>query len=122
MSVHLLDKSLDVDLLTVKVELFAILCAWLAIDPSKRAIRDNILNFTRRELGSFEVRGRMVDVMVVPLARAFGGRNVRNRRAGFAQVENGLNLAETSVINFVIISAAEAQRASEWVEWTEREY
>jgi hypothetical protein len=54
----------------------------------------------------------MVDVMLVPLARAFGGRNVRNKRAGFAQVENGLNLAETSVMNFVIISAAEAQRAN----------
>jgi hypothetical protein len=112
MSVHLLDKSLDVDLLAVKVELFAILCTWLAIDPSNESIRDNVLNLTRRELGSWEFRGRMVDVMLVPLARAFGGRNVRNKRAGFAQVENGLNLAETSVMNFVIISAAEAQRAN----------
>jgi hypothetical protein len=120
MPVHLLDKSLNVDLLAIKVELFAILCAWLAIDPSNAAIRDNVLNFTRRELGSVEVRGRIVDVMVVPLARAFGGRNVRNKRAGFAQVENGLNLAETSVINFVIISATVAQRASNSVELTER--
>lgn len=49
--------------------------------------------------------------MFVPLARAFGGRNVRNSRAGFAQVENGLNLAETSVMNFVIISTVVARRA-----------
>jgi hypothetical protein len=111
-SVHLLDKSLDVDLLAVKGELFAILCAWLAIGPSNIVIKGNILNFTRRELDSFEVRGRIVDVMFVPLARAFGGRNVRNSRAGFAQVENGLNLAETSVMNFVIISTVVARRAA----------
>lgn len=55
----------------------------------------------------------MVDVIVVPFARAFGGRNVRNRRAGFAQAENGLNLAETSVINFVIILAASKGEARE---------
>jgi hypothetical protein len=37
-SVHLLDKSLDVDLLAVKGELFAILYAWLAIGPSNIVI------------------------------------------------------------------------------------
>jgi hypothetical protein len=31
-TVYLLDQSLDVDLLTVEVELLAILCAGLAID------------------------------------------------------------------------------------------
>jgi hypothetical protein len=41
--------------------------------------------------------------MDVPFARALGGRKVRKRRAGFAQGEKGLNLAETSVINLVII-------------------
>lgn len=41
----------------------------------------------------------------VPFARTFGGRKVRNRRAGLAHVEKGLNLAVTSVINLVIILA-----------------
>jgi hypothetical protein len=39
----------------------------------------------------------------VPLARTFGGRKVKNRRAGLAHVEKGLNLAVTSVMNLVII-------------------
>ena len=39
----------------------------------------------------------------MPWARALGGRNVRNRRAGFAHAENGLNLADTSVMNLVIM-------------------
>lgn len=69
------------------------------------------LNLTRRELGSFESRGRIVVVMAVPFARAVGGINVRNRRAGFAQAENGLNLAVTSVMNLVIISTTWGRRA-----------
>lgn len=76
---------------------------------------DHALNLTRRELGSFESRGRIVVVMVVPFARAVGGINVRNRRAGFAQAENGLNLAVTSVMNLVIILTTwGAQGASNW--------
>lgn len=65
-----------------------------------------------------EFRGRTVDVIVVPLARAFGGMNVRKRRAGFAHVENGLNLAETSVMNLVIILTTEAkvQREEYWAQ------
>lgn len=39
----------------------------------------------------------------VPFARTFGGRKVKNRRAGLAHVEKGLNLAVTSVMNLVII-------------------
>lgn len=49
--------------------------------------------------------------MAMPLDRAFGGRNVKKRRAGLAQVEKGLNLAVTSVMNLVIILTAGAQRA-----------
>lgn len=77
------------------------------------------LNLTCSELGSFESRGRIVVVMAVPFARAVGGINVRNRRAGFAQAENGLNLAVTSVMNLVIISTTwEAQRACD--QWDSR--
>lgn len=71
----------------------------------------DVLNLTRRELGSVEVRGSKVVVMAMPLDRAFGGRNVKKRRAGLAQVEKGLNLAVTSVMNLVIILTAVAQRA-----------
>lgn len=45
----------------------------------------------------------MVVLMEVPLDLASGGRKVRKRRAGLAQAEKGLNLAVTSVMNFVII-------------------
>lgn len=63
----------------------------------------DVLNLTFRELLSGEFLGKRLVWTVVPLARTFGGRNVRKRRAGFAQVEKGLNLAVTSVMNFVII-------------------
>lgn len=118
MSVYLLDQSLDVGFLAVKVELLAILCVLVRHCSLTAELQGNVLNFTRRELGSVEFRGRTVDVIVVPLARAFGGMNVRKRRAGFAHVENGLNLAETSVINLVIILKAEAevQREEYWAQ------
>jgi len=45
--------------------------------------------------------------MLVPFARAFGGRNVRKRRAGLAQAENGLNFAVISVMNLVIMMGEE---------------
>lgn len=48
--------------------------------------------------------------IAVPFALALGGRNVRNRRAGLAQAENGLNLAVTSVMNLVIILTARMRR------------
>ena len=65
---------------------------------------------TATELGSVDVRGRTVVVMDVPLDLASGGRKVRKRRAGLAQAEKGLNLAVTSVMNFVIIwGGCEAQ-------------
>lgn len=64
---------------------------------------DYSLNLTATELGSVEVRGRRVVWMTVPLDLASGGRKVKKRRAGLAQAEKGLNLAVTSVMNFVIM-------------------
>lgn len=63
----------------------------------------SLLNLTETELGSVDVRASTVVLMMVPFARASGGSSVRKRRAGFAQAENGLNLAVISVMNFVII-------------------
>lgn len=51
-------------------------------------------------------------LMTVPLARALGGRNVRKRRAGLAQAENGLNFAVISVMNLVIILGGLGVRAA----------
>ena len=47
--------------------------------------------------------------MVVPIARAFGGRKVRNNRAGLAQAEKGLNFTDTSVINLEIMVKTETE-------------
>ncbi len=44
--------------------------------------------------------------MVMPLARALGGRRERNRRGALALAEKGLNLVVTLVINRVIIVTA----------------
>lgn len=59
------------------------------------------------ELGSLVVRGISDELIFMPVVRALGGRCVRKRRAGLAQAENGLNLAVTSLMNFVIILPAE---------------
>lgn len=62
-----------------------------------------VLNLTLNELFSAESLGSRAVLTTVPFARTFGGRKVRNRRAGLAHVEKGLNLAVTSVMNLVII-------------------
>lgn len=69
-------------------------------------MRIHILNLTCRELGSVEFRGSRVVLIIMPFARAVGGRKVKNNRAGLADALNGLNLAVTSVINLVIILTA----------------
>lgn len=110
MSVHLFNEPLDVDLVGGELHLLAVLCAMLAIckNITRKAI--DVLNLTATELGSVELRGRMDVVIEVPLDLASGGRKVRKRRAGLAQAEKGLNLAVTSVMNFVIIlGGCEAQ-------------
>lgn len=105
MPVHFFNKSLDVHLSAVEVELLAVLCRLSAVSFAlDHTSTGHILNLTLNELASVEFRGRRVVVIDVPLARALGGRNVRNSRAGFAHAENGLNLAVISVTNFVIIS------------------
>lgn len=65
----------------------------------------DVLNLTFSELGTAVVRGRRVVLIFMPLALALGGRCVRKSRAGLAHGEKGLNLAVTSVMNFVIILA-----------------
>lgn len=55
-------------------------------------------------------------MMSMPLDRAVGGSSVRKRRAGLAQVEKGLNLAVTSVMNLVIIVTAGTQTREEQCE------
>jgi len=54
------------------------------------------------ELGSRDVLGsNFVSIFIV--CRAFGGRKERNKRAVFARVRKGLKVADTSVMNLVII-------------------
>lgn len=52
----------------------------------------------------------------MPFDRAFGGSKVKKRRAGLAQVEKGLNLAVTSVMNLVIIVTTRTQAREEQCE------
>jgi hypothetical protein len=73
----------------------------------------NVLNLTLRELASGAVRGSSVVLIFIPVALALGGRWVRKSRAGFAHAEKGLNLAVTSVMNFVIILAVLGSRAGD---------
>ena len=54
-------------------------------------------------LCSFEARGSSWVWMLRPSARAVGGSIDRNRRADFAVVEKGLNLAVTSVIHRIFM-------------------
>ncbi len=49
------------------------------------------------------MRANIVEVIFMPFILASGGSWERNSRAGLAQVEKGLNLAVTSVMNLVII-------------------
>lgn len=120
MSVTLAHHTLDVDLVGLKFELLAILCS----DVSNRRDlpepqRYIVLNLTRRELFSADVLGSSVVLILIPLARALGGRYVRKSRAGLAQAEKGLNLAVTSVRYLVSILAAERTKNCRfpWFNW-----
>lgn len=57
-------------------------------------------------LGSVLCLGNSVVWMLMPVARALGGRKVRKSRAAFACLEKGLNLVFTSVRKREIIVAA----------------
>lgn len=62
------------------------------------------LNLTDSDVGVWIVRGR-TSMLTFMNDRAFAGRRPRNDRADFAWGEKGLNVADTSVRNRVIIAA-----------------
>lgn len=62
---------------------------------------ESLLNLILSVLGSEDVRGSNWVVMLMPFARALGGKRVRKSRATFARDEKGLNRVVTSEMNRV---------------------
>lgn len=67
---------------------------------------EDVLNLTPSVAFSLLVRGSMVDLTVMPLARASAGMSERNSRAGFERGLNGLKVTRTSVRKRVSMLAA----------------
>lgn len=71
------------------------------------------LNVRSRWAGSVLDRGSIFVSIFIPSNRALGGINERNRRAGLARAENGLNLTRTSVRKRVIMVAVKEELCKE---------